>query len=89
MVCLPRPTRTGGFWGPLEPGDGSGRRCPPVEIGNTKGRKEDEILNTGGGTDEPNGFVPCGNVCVYRTDRILTKLKWFSAREIAIPPTPP
>ena len=70
-------TDTGGW---SEPGDGSGRNCPPVEIGNNTGeRKADEILNTPGGRSR-------GNVITYRTDDISSKIKWFSGREI-IPPT--
>jgi hypothetical protein len=64
--------------------------CPVIEIGNTTGDRQcDEILNTGGGNNSSVGGVPAGNAVVYRTDSLITKIKWFSGREIAIPATAP
>ena len=65
-------TDTGGW----SSGDGGG--CPPIEIGNTGDRKPDEILNRGGG-------LSTGNAIWYRTDDIVSRIKYFSGRVI-IPP---
>jgi hypothetical protein len=65
--------------------------CPVIESGNNTGDRQcDEILNTTntGRSDSLSG-IPAGNAVVYRSDSILGKIKWFSGREIAIPPTPP
>jgi hypothetical protein len=50
--------------------------CPPLEIGNSTGkRKTDEIYNLPVGTNN-------GNVVTYRTDGVRTKIKYFSVRGI-------
>lgn len=64
------------------PGNVSG--CIPLETTNTTGQRQcDEVINVGAGTSsDPGAGIPSGNVIAIRTDTQISKIKWWSGREI-------